>query len=73
MLQAESTAHAKALGQDQARYVGGTARRPVCLERNERGGESGRREGCGGGGFTVPCGTQRGLELFLKERKWGWF
>ena len=44
---------AKALGQDHAWGVGGTERRPVCLEQGERGGE--REEGRAGRGLGRSC------------------
>jgi len=70
-LQAECTAHAKALGRTRLSVL---EEQPgsLCLERNERGGE--REEGrvLGGSvdhrGHTGPCGTQGGLELLLKKR-----
>ena len=42
---AVGTAHAKALGQDHARHVGGTVRRPAWLEQNEGGGKDRERMG----------------------------
>lgn len=52
-LQAEGPARAKALGQDCTWGVGGTAKRPMWLERSEqwerrRGGQGRDRPGCAG-------------------------
>lgn len=53
-----ATARAKALGQDLAWRVGGTAGRPLRLEQSEQGGESG---GAGGAGTILRFTPREGL------------
>lgn len=52
-----TTARAKALGQDLAWRVGGTAGRPLRLEQSERGGEG----GVGGAGTILGFTPREGL------------
>lgn len=49
-------AHAKVLGQDRARCVGGTARRPVWLEQSVQGVEDEEEEGSAGRGWASHAG-----------------
>lgn len=53
MGEAEATARAKALGQDQAWCLGGAARRPRLLEQSKGGGR-GSGEGREGAGLLPP-------------------